>query len=279
MRIKKVLVTFLLLCIFLQVKATGLSSDIIFLDGEEWFLMAKPINMDSVLYSRMMNFLPQNHCVTTANWEGYTAYWEVREGCLYLQHLEICVYDQQKKEELTLTYTPKQLKNLFSPYYKRGRIRAHWFNGELRAGKGNLLRYVHSGFKRNMETEQVMTLRQGKIQSVQKFHNSKCSGINLLQSQDEITKRFPWCRFPEYKGQRLIFNIGKFQCTADGKLLDFDVHSVFARSKQENIKESNHLLVEAFKETLKSIYPWEVLLINGKLMVEPQNCVLVIEEK
>ena len=76
-----------------------------------------------------MEFLPDNHCITTANWD-YTAYWEVQQSHLYLHHLEVCVYDKQKKEEYSLTYQPDQLKEVFQPYYQDGKICARWFNGE-----------------------------------------------------------------------------------------------------------------------------------------------------
>ena len=77
-------------------KATGLSGDVIYLQGEEWVLLDKPINRDSILFHRLMEFLPDNHYITTA-------YWEVQQSHLYLHHLEVCVYDKQKKEEYSLT--------------------------------------------------------------------------------------------------------------------------------------------------------------------------------
>ena len=101
---KSLMTAIIFLLIPWEGKATGLSGDFIYLQGEEWELLAKPINRDSVLFHRLMEFLPDNHCITTANWEGYTAYWEVQQSHLYLHHLEVCVYDKQKKEEYSLTY-------------------------------------------------------------------------------------------------------------------------------------------------------------------------------
>ncbi len=65
--------------------------------------------------------------------------------------------------------------------------------------------------------------------------------------------------FSKDKGQRLIFSIRNIQCTPDGHLLDFDVRTLFIRPKGENIEDRNHPLVKAFKETLKSIYPWSTI--------------------
>ena len=48
-------------------KATGLSGDVIYLQGEEWGLLAKPINKDSNPVSSVDGIFAGNHCITTAN--------------------------------------------------------------------------------------------------------------------------------------------------------------------------------------------------------------------
>lgn len=279
MRMKKYAITILFLFIFLQIKATGQSGDVLYIEGEKWDLMAKPIDADSTLYARLRDFLPKNHCMTTANWSGYTAFWEIRNDRLYLQRLDICIYDRGSQKDSTLIFEADLLQTLFAPYYKHGEIYARWFSGELRAGQGNLVRYVHSGFNRNMETERVMTLKDGKVVHAALYHNYRKSGLNLYDAQTEIIKRFPWRKFPEYQGQRLIFSIAHFRMTEDGRLLDFDVSAVFIRPMKEKIEDAGHPLIKAFKETLKSIYPWEVLYINGKYTVEYPYFVMPIQEK
>lgn len=271
---KSLMTAIIFLLIPWEGKATGLSGDFIYLQGEEWELLAKPINRDSVLFHRLMEFLPDNHCITTANWEGYTAYWEVQQSHLYLHHLEVCVYDKQKKEEYSLTYQPDQLKEVFQPYYQDEKIGARWFSGELRAGKGELVRYVHSDFDRNLETEQVMMLQHGRIKSCRTYHNTLRAGMKMQHAQDEIIRRFPWHRFPEYKGQRITFFVENVQCSSDGHLVD--VRTIFVRPQRENIEDGNHPLAKAFEEVLKSIYPWEVLFINGKYTIEFKDFVLSI---
>lgn len=279
MYIKKYLIAILFLFIFLRVEATGQSCDVIHIKGEEWALMAKPINDNLILYARLRDFLPKIHCVTTANWDGYTAFWEIRNGYLYLLRMEVCVYDEAKKEESTLIFDTDMLETLFTPYSEQGEICARWFSGELRAGQGSLVRYVHIGFDRNMETEQVMTIKYGKVLQSNIYHNHKKAGLNLQDAQHEIIKRFPWEQFPEYQGQRLSFSISNFQMTNDGRLLNLDVSAIFIRPMREEIEDGNHPLVEAFKETLKSIYPWEMLYINGKFTMEYAHFVMPIQEE
>ena len=52
-------------------------------------------------------------------------------------------------------------------------VEARWLNGEFRAGKGDLVRYVHSGFDRNMETECVLRIKNGKVINTTTYHNYK----------------------------------------------------------------------------------------------------------
>lgn len=276
MYLRKYVIIVLLLFAFLQIRATGHSCDVIYINGEECCLMAKPIDTDSTLYARLRDFLPDNHCVSTANWNGYTAFWEVRNGYLYLRQMEICVYNETSEEDSTLIYDIGALRTLFLPYYEKEGICARWFSGELRVGQGDLIRYAHIGFDQNMENEQIMTIKHGKILKSRIYHNYKKAGFNFRDVQDEIANRFPWERFPEYEGQRLIFSIANPKITADGRLLDIDVHAIFIRPMREVIDDSDHPLAVAFKEILKNIYPWETYFINGRHMMEYDSFTILL---
>lgn len=95
MRIKDYFIVILFLGAFLQAKATGLSGDIISFNGKKWVLMAKPIEMDSMLYKRLMDFLPDNRRSSTRNWDGYTAFWKIQGGYLCLQRMEVYILIRQ----------------------------------------------------------------------------------------------------------------------------------------------------------------------------------------
>ncbi|MBC8603958.1 hypothetical protein H8784_19830 [Parabacteroides acidifaciens] len=278
MRIKNYFIAILSLCVFLQAKATGLSGDIISFDGESWVLMAKPINMDSALYKHLMAFIPDNHIVSTGNWEGYTAFWEIQDDYLCLQHIEVYVYDKTGQEDSTLIYNTEALQMPFTSYYENGKIQARWLSGEFRAGKGDLVRYVHSGFDRNMATERILHITNGKVVETATFHNYKKPGLNMKDVQDEIIRRFPWERFPEYKGQQIIFAIKNIQMTDDGHLKDCEIYSISLRPMRKTIEDGNHPLVIALKETLKSIHPWEILFINGKYTLKYTNFSMGIKQ-
>ena len=183
---KKVILLLLLCGVMLTLKATGQSGDVIRLEGEEWVLMAKPIGYDSLLCRQMEAFLPENVSRSTGNYSGYTAFWEVRDGYLCLKRVEADVYDEVSKKESTRVYEVKELRPIFAAYCQAGEIQARWFSGELRAGKGDVVRYVHDGFDRNMETEQVLTIQNGKVMETQTYHNYRRAGLNLMKAQGEI---------------------------------------------------------------------------------------------
>lgn len=276
---KKMVLCILLWLAVLPLKATGQSGDVIRLEGEEWVLMAKPIDYDSLLCRRMGDFLPENVSRSTGNYSGYTAFWEVRDGYLCLQRVEADVYDEVSKKESIRVYEVKDLQPIFAAYCRVGTIQARWFSGELRAGKGDVVRYVHDGFDRNMETEQVLTVRNGKVMETQTYHNYRRAGLNLTKAYGEIVRRFPWERFPEYRGERFLFSLSDFQTTEDGHFIDCDVRFIFLRTSRKMINDGNHPLALALKETLKSIYPWEVLFINGKYTSEYRNFTMTLQEK
>ena len=129
-----------------------------------------------------------------------------------------------------------------------------------------------------METEQILTVRNGKMLETRTYHNYRRAGLNLTKANREIVRRFPWERFPEYREERIRFSLSDFQLTADGHFIDCDVRFIYLRTSREMINDGNHPLALALKETLKSIYPWEVLFINGKYTGEYRNFTMTLQE-
>lgn len=273
-----ILIVFILL-VPRGIRATGLSADIIYIQGEKWSLMAKPIHADSAVFARLRNFIPENHCASTANWEGYTGFWEIRRDSLYLQKIEVCLYNPDRREKSALTFHADALKDVFAAYYTSDGICARWFSGEMRAGKGEFVSYVHLGFARHMETEKVMTVKKGKITSTCLFHNYKKAGLNLQNAQAELIKRFPWEQFPEVKGKRLSFYLRDLKLTDDGRLVGLEIPFVHIRPGGKKIETVDDPLIKAFKEVLKAIYPWEVLYVNGEYTADVKSFVMPIWEK
>lgn len=248
--------------------ATGLSCDYIYINGEKWLLMDKPLNRDSTVYANLKKFLPEGRSSSTANWDGYTGYWTVIDGKLYLQKIDVHMYSPKEKEEYTVEYDVDSLKNLFASYYDEKGIRARWVNGEIRSGRGETIRYVHSGFDRNMEEEYVMFIRNGIIIKHQVSHNYKKEGINQTNCQWELEKRFPFEQFPGYEKEKFIFFMRNPKVSPDGHFLGCDFVDAKLPNERKFVNDQQHPAIKAFKAAMRDIYPWGVLYVNGKYTID-----------
>ena len=266
---------YIVICLFtltvLTVQATSYAGDIIHIDGEEWNLLANPIEEDSVLLAQVLNFLPEERDHSMSNWYGYTAHWEMREGWLYLTGIETEPYDEVHQSHSSL---------FFSPYYnvEQKAICACWISGEFRAGKGKMIRYSHAGFDRNLETELFMDIKNGQIVCTQLYHNYKTEGVTPLTVSNELSKRFPWSRFPELRGKELAVEVQNVCIDEDGHLSDVTIYALHITHTNQSFKDPNHPLVKAFIETMKSVYPWQVLYIYGKRTVEFNDSLIKLSE-
>lgn len=270
---KKFIVFLLLQISVLPTMATGQSGDVIYLDGESWNLLWEPINSDPTVYARLKAFLPERRDWSTANGDGYTAFWEIKNGYLCLKQIEIEILGSIQ------TYDTEALKKPFAPYYKKKEIRASWFSGEVRAGCGKHIRYVHDGFDRNFETEQILTIQNGKVIKAVTYHNYRIPGLKINEASKIISRRFPWWKFPEYRGKNIVCIICDTEMSKDGHFLDCYISKMYLLYSHKQIEEDVSL-IRAIKETLRSIYPWETIVANGKSqMIEYPIIAIGLEEE
>ncbi len=258
-------------CAFLFVmalcaSATGQEGDVIMIDGERWNLLGKPIDYDSVLYHHLLEVLPKDRSISTANWDGYRGYWSIKNNRLCLDHIEIELYDKETKHSHVENIPEADMRKVFGKYYQQKEIVATWFTAEIRAAKGNTLYYVHSEYIRNLEYEQLLTIKQGKITNRQEYHNRVVvkDGFSFdNKNREDLHRLFPLHtqNYPELAGvKRLIITIGNVQLDEKGNFVDCYV-KVTHRGK---LKESIEGLEQEMKTLLKQIRPWKTLYINGE---------------
>lgn len=188
--------------------ATGQAPDVIYINGEKWALLAKPLPKD--LRARLDAFLPphDSRAWNTANLDGYTCVWSIEGNRIYLKAVEVDMYDSQKKEEYTVTYTADSLKDVFKGYRctRRG-IEAKWIGRDytLRAGKGKVIRYVHAGYNRIHETEMHFNVHKGKIADMQ-LRRYRFTTIYITREHNGRKYQSPAICLLQYRTlQKLIF--------------------------------------------------------------------------
>ena len=119
----------------------------------------------------------------TANWRGYLASWEIKEGFLYLIKLVDGSCSEDAPEIPLKKIFPKQ----------KAPIKAVWFSGVLKIPQGEQLRYVHMGYGSVYEKELHLVIENGKLIETKHIDNSKkMLPTTEEQTLDELQKLKEW---------------------------------------------------------------------------------------
>jgi hypothetical protein len=97
-------------------------------------------------------FMISPNTLSSGNWRGYIATWEIDNDTLYLQHVESWIGGRKAT-----------LQRLFGKRVRNGRVKATWFSGELRIPDGKQLQYVHMGYGSVYERDIILTVDKGRI--------------------------------------------------------------------------------------------------------------------
>ena len=271
---KRLVLFFALIIVSLSMYATGQEGDIIYIDGEQWELLGKPVYADSILSRELKDALPKGRGIATSNWAGYTAYWSIQQEQLCLDSILYEIYDT--KNSRTECLHSDTLLRVFSKYVEGSHIVATWFNGDIRLAKGDMIYYVHSGFERNYENERFVTLDHGKVCEMKDFQNYIVEGFSFDRStlnrwpgkniqpmtNAEIRELFPLHieKYPELAdAKKIIFSVKRARVDASGHLVECEV-----RVLQPKDAECKPRLAAEMAEAMKAYHPWRVSCINGE---------------
>jgi hypothetical protein len=183
------------------------------------------------------------------------------------------MWDEHEKESYELVFDADTLKAVLEEYYTEHGILAGWFSREkLIIGRGELVTYVHGGYLRNHEEELVVTIKDGRITHQEHWLNKKVvegwsvSEAKLSEAGREIINTFPYDQFPELDTVRVIVHVSNVSLTLDGHFEDCDVFFTWMNTKQKE-ENPNHPIIVALKETMRKMFPWEVVYLHGKYTV------------
>lgn len=269
---KKTIFTFALILMSLAAFATGQDGDVIYIDGTQWTLLGQPISRDTVLQREVRAALPQQHVTLSSNWSGFTAFWSIRQGTLYLDSIQYLRATADKKTcpECIPTET---LKRVFKKYFEGNQIVAKWLKGDIRVANGKMLYYEHMGYERNYEEEQIISIDHGKVTGAKAFHNYVVDGFSFDQGHRSLPKQaealkvrptqlremFPLHveRYPELANEkRIVFSIRRAKVDETGHLVDCEVKVLKPND--------NPQLAEEMATLMKAYHPWRVSFINGE---------------
>lgn len=277
---KKVIILLYAFALSVVAFATGQEGDVIYINGEKWFLLGKPIGSDSILRRGVDSILPENRDEVTSNWSGYTAYWSIYNKQLFLDSILVECYNEVAKKDYTVRIPTADMQRVFKDYYKKKNILATWVDYNIRAAKGPILYYEHMGYERNHEYEQVFTIKKGMITDCKSYHNRVAvNGFsfkkNLYEESSAIALEFPlhFENYPELADVKIVkFSVGKLQLNSLGQLLDCKVKATISRKEGDERKYIEiEGLAKEMKEKLMEIFPWRTLFINGEYVSDIKN--------
>lgn len=278
---KKVIILLYAFALSVVAFATGQEGDVIYINGEKWFLLGKPIGSDSILRRGVDSILPENRDEVTSNWSGYTAYWSIYNKQLFLDSILVECYSEVAKKDYMVRIPTADMQRVFKDYYKKKNILASWVDYNIRAAKGPILYYEHMGYERNHEYEQIFTIKNGKVTDCKSYHNMVAvNGFSFKKSfydkkAESIAQEFPLHveNYPELADVKIVkFSVGKLQLNSLGQLLDCKVRATISRKEGDERKVIEiEGLAKEMKEKLMEIFPWRTLFINGEYVSEIKN--------
>jgi hypothetical protein len=139
MKAKTLFVIFLVFVIFSStVFGTAQSPDIVIYKGEEYRLLNNPLEN---YFQQYPDKRPKGGTISSANWRGYVAKFEIIEDLLYLVEIEILVEYTENEEKAY-----KFVNVLNEVFPDEDFIKIDWVSGLLVLPYGEIVDYVHMGY-------------------------------------------------------------------------------------------------------------------------------------
>lgn len=153
-----VLARILMVCLAVAVSpaanATAQASDELIVEGKTFALNTNPL--EAQLEQKQWK-PPEEAVISSANWRGYIATWEIRDGKLFLKEATILVSDPKDEH----AYLRKPITGDLYPGATE--VLADWYTGALIVPDGKMTRYVHMGYGSSFDHYQVFRVRAGAV--------------------------------------------------------------------------------------------------------------------
>ena len=134
--------------------ATAQIPDALILDGKEFRLNTNPLEAE---LERRKWQPPKEASISSANWRGHVAVWEVKGDRLFLKDVTIRVRRPAPSAE------PLEKSILGELYPGVAEVHADWYSGALIIPDGKMTEYVHMGYGSSYDHYQVLRVRAGQV--------------------------------------------------------------------------------------------------------------------
>ncbi len=175
--------------------------DTLSLEGRNFSLCTNPLEEYFDEDRPRPNFIP----LTTADWRGYMARWEIHESRFFLAELRgnLCVKPTEEGGRISswcqgghkgeCDIKRVGLSDLFAT--PSGPVFAEWYSGELCVPHGKMTQYVHMGYASSFERYLLIAIDRGNVTGT-RIVGEEARDRELLQGRSERDNaRKTWWRF------------------------------------------------------------------------------------
>uniref|UniRef100_A0AB33JV34 TonB C-terminal domain-containing protein n=1 Tax=Prevotella sp. GTC17262 TaxID=3236797 RepID=A0AB33JV34_9BACT len=261
-----------LFCIFLFMcnmccQAVRPQNDRIYINGVEFNLLTRPIEMDAQLTKALQSYLPWEQDGWTDSDNEYTTYWTIENEQIVLDS----IYYHLAEGSKTGTYRLKGYEKIFRPYSHQRRIVASWVTDTLRAGRGALLAYSHIGGAKAYSEERTIAVDKGQIKNIRQWNYEKRPGRNFQEifSQDSIDYWFALGKYPELAGKHVGFH-AKLKLNSN-QFAEVDTVMMYVIEGGSIPEARCRAIAQMVKRTIESIYPLEVITAGNHVYQATQD--------
>jgi len=140
-----------------ETHATAQEPDILIYKGKKYSLYTNPLEE---YFRKYPDKKPKSSIISTSNWRGYVATFEIIDSTLFLRDIEMEIEGEKG-------FRTKSVMNEVFP--GESLIELEWFNGLLTLPYGQLLNYVHMGYSSSFEYYLILEIRSGTLTKAKDF--------------------------------------------------------------------------------------------------------------
>jgi hypothetical protein len=164
-----------LLLLTIRSNATAQQPDILIYNGKKYSLYTNPLEG---YFRKYPDKRPKTSMISTGNWRGYIATFEIIDSTLFLRDIEV------EDDDRNGLRTRSAMDEVF-PGQKA--VALEWFNGLLTLPYGQLLKYAHMGYSSAYENYRILEIRLGNLTKAKDFKHEDY--IKFKGKQFELFKR------------------------------------------------------------------------------------------
>jgi hypothetical protein len=154
-KVHRIIICILPLFLAAKVFATAQAPDYLIYQGEKYRLHVNPLEE---LFLKKEKLRPNTEIITSGNWRGYIATFEIKEGTLFISEITISKPDPTKQH----SYVSESV--LQKTFPKQADRKMSWFSGLLVVPLGKRTGYVHLSYASQYGGYLLIRVNNGQVQ-------------------------------------------------------------------------------------------------------------------